>query len=110
MLLLTIVLTLARSAILASGSRDRTIKLWDVKTGKLLSTLSGHNDRVNSVSFGSQKDSQDPLILVSGSDDNAIKFWELDTTLEALLKRSCDRVSNYLTNNPVSEEDKKLCP
>ena len=31
---------------LASGSRDKTIKLWDVKTGKERATLKGHTDEV----------------------------------------------------------------
>jgi hypothetical protein len=30
---------------LTSGSRDKTVKLWDTKTGKLLQTLTGHDTR-----------------------------------------------------------------
>ena len=37
--------------ILASGSADGTIRLWDVPTGKHLQTLTGHTDSVSSVSF-----------------------------------------------------------
>jgi len=37
--------------LLASGSYDNTIKLWEVATGKLLKTLEGHKDDVYSVSF-----------------------------------------------------------
>ena len=29
---------------LASGSDDKTIKLWNLKTGDLLHTLTGHED------------------------------------------------------------------
>ena len=36
---------------LASGSYDKTIKLWDVATGQLKSTLTGHSAKVNSVQF-----------------------------------------------------------
>src|SRR5438094_5997187 len=36
---------------IASGSRDRTVKLWDAATGKLLRTLTGHRDAVLSVTF-----------------------------------------------------------
>ena len=35
---------------LASGSEDKTIRLWDVKTGKLRKTLA-HTDQVNHVLF-----------------------------------------------------------
>ena len=55
--------------ILASGSGDRTIKLWNKNTGDLLRTLSGHGDVVFSVAF----DSND--ILASGSSDFTIKLW-----------------------------------
>ncbi len=59
---------------LASGSWDNTIKLWEVKTGKLLQTLEGHQDLVLSIAF-----SFNGLFLVSGSADNTIKLWEVST-------------------------------
>jgi len=34
-----------------SGSRDRTVRLWDAATGALLQTLEGHTDSVFSVAF-----------------------------------------------------------
>ena len=36
---------------MASGSYDHTVKIWDVKTGNNLMTLTGHNNYVNSVNF-----------------------------------------------------------
>jgi parallel beta-helix repeat protein len=58
--------------ILASGSWDWTIKLWDVATGKEIRTLSGHTGSVHSVAF-----SPDGKILASGSDE--IKLWDVTT-------------------------------
>ena len=58
--------------ILASGSEDMTIKLWDVKTGKLFMTLKGHRDDINSVEF-----SPDGKFLVSSSCDQTIRIWDL---------------------------------
>ncbi|MGB7084594.1 MAG: NB-ARC domain-containing protein, partial [Phormidesmis sp.] len=55
---------------LMSGSADRTIKLWDVKTGECLQTLEGHSNWVMSVAF-----SPDGERLVSGSADRTIKLW-----------------------------------
>jgi WD40 repeat protein len=37
------------SQTVASGSDDKTIKLWDAKTGKELQTLEGHSDSVASI-------------------------------------------------------------
>jgi energy-coupling factor transporter ATP-binding protein EcfA2 len=62
---------------LVSGSRDKTIKLWNVETGKEIRTLKGHDSSVNSVNF-----SPDGKTLVSGSRDNTIKLWNLETGKE----------------------------
>ena len=59
---------------LASGSDDRTIKLWDAATGSLQRTLEGHSSPVNSVAF-----SPDGTQLASGSDDRTIKLWDAAT-------------------------------
>ena len=49
---------------LASGSQDRTIRLWNPNNGNLKRTLTGHRDAVNSVAF-----SPDGRTLASGSWD-----------------------------------------
>jgi WD40 repeat protein len=59
---------------LASGSWDKTIKLWNVKTGNLLQTLTGHSDQVRSVAY-----SPDGQTLASGSSDKTIKLWNVRT-------------------------------
>jgi len=58
--------------LLASGSYDKTIKLWEVATGSLVRTLRGHTDWVSSVAF-----SPDGKLLASGSSDNTIKLWNV---------------------------------
>jgi WD40 repeat protein len=52
------------STILASGSADKSICLWDVKTGQKKKQLDGHTDAVTSICF-----SPDSTILASGSED-----------------------------------------
>jgi WD40 repeat protein len=38
-------------ALLASGSNDKTVRLWRVADGTPVRTLEGHTDQVNSVAF-----------------------------------------------------------
>ncbi|BAY24098.1 protein kinase [Calothrix sp. NIES-2100] len=59
---------------LFASNSDRTIKLWNIATGKQISTLEGHSQRVNVVSISPNGET-----LVSGSDDNTIKVWNLAT-------------------------------
>src|SRR5258708_30736667 len=69
--------------LLASASKDKTIKLWDPHTGEHLMTLEGHSSSVMSVAF-----SPDGGLLASASGDKTIKLWDPHTgehlrTLEA---------------------------
>jgi serine/threonine protein kinase len=76
---------------LASGSRDNTIKLWDVNSGQLLRTLTGHSDSVDSVAF-----SPDGRTLASGGydQDHTIKLWDAASgqLLRTLLLQEGDAV------------------
>jgi eukaryotic-like serine/threonine-protein kinase len=65
------------SKLLASGSDDSTVKLWDVTSGRELKTLKGHTWNVISVDF-----SPDGRTLASGSRDYAIKLWDVDSGRE----------------------------
>lgn len=59
---------------LASGSKDRTIKLWDAQTGQLLRTLTGHTGNVNSLAWNADRQT-----LASSSLDKTIKLWNAQT-------------------------------
>ncbi len=67
-------LKLITPSILASGSKDGTIKLWDITTGQLIRTLTGHTDDILwSV------DLLNSQTLVSGSGYRTIKLWNWST-------------------------------
>ena len=59
---------------LISSSGDKTIKIWNLRTGELRSTLSAHADMVLSIAL-----SPDGQTLASGSWDRTIKIWNLRT-------------------------------
>ncbi len=60
--------------VLASGSHDKTVKLWNVEIGQEIRTLTAHSDWVNSVAF-----SPDGKTLASGSRDKTVKLWNIET-------------------------------
>jgi len=62
------------AAVLATGSADRTIKLWNYRTGKCLRTLPGHTSWIWSVAF-----SPDSQYLASTSYDQTVKLWDVRT-------------------------------
>jgi F-box/WD-40 domain protein MET30 len=58
--------------ILASGSYDGTIKIWDLETGKVLRTLVGHTSGIRCLQFSGSR-------LFSGGMDRTIRIWEWET-------------------------------
>ena len=52
----------------ASASFDKSVKVWDGKSGKFVSTLRGHVRAVYQISW-----SADGKLLVSGSSDSTVK-------------------------------------
>ena len=56
--------------LVASGSHEGTIRLWETAHGRLVATLQGHTGGVQSVAL-----SGDGRVLVSGSHDGTIKLW-----------------------------------
>jgi len=59
---------------LAVPSEDKTIRLWDAKTGKCLNTLEGHTAGVWRVAFNPTDST-----MASGSEDNMVKLWNTQT-------------------------------
>ena len=71
---------------LASGSLDKTVKLWDVRSGTCVKTLAGHTYAVYSVcEVGG--------MLASASWDNTVKLWPMTTIKNDVKKYGAQRVS-----------------
>lgn len=61
-------------SMLASGSSDGTVCLWDVREKRLVHTFRGHSDWVNAVSW-----SPDGSCIASASSDGTVKIWNINT-------------------------------
>jgi len=57
-----------------SGSEDRTLKIWDLRTGQLLRSLAGHQAGINAVAM-----SPDKRWALSASGDRTLKLWEVES-------------------------------
>ena len=64
----------AQGGRLASGSRDKTVRLWEAESGKLLRTLKQYNATVWSVAFDAQGNR-----LAGGSSDATVNLWEAES-------------------------------
>jgi hypothetical protein len=56
---------------IASGGRDRVVRLWDAERGEELVRLPGHTNYIFSLAF-----SPDGVTLASGSGDSTVRLWE----------------------------------
>eukprot|EP00744_Colponema_vietnamica_P000288 GILI01000516.1.p1 GENE.GILI01000516.1~~GILI01000516.1.p1 ORF type:complete len:331 (+),score=122.56 GILI01000516.1:33-995(+) len=83
-----------------SASWDRSLRLWNLKTGESISKFLGHTHDVNSVAF-----SPDNRQIVSGGRDNKIKIWNVKGECMYTVERdghtdwvNCVRFSPSATN------------
>jgi WD40 repeat protein len=57
-----------------SGSHDRTVKLWEAGTGRLIRTFIGHTLPISSIAV-----SPDGSRILSGGNDTTLKLWNTTT-------------------------------
>jgi WD40 repeat protein len=69
--------------VLFTGSYDKTIKLWDIKSGNCLSTMRNHTSWVSSIQYDPAYD-----FLLSGSWDCTIRLWNMKTMHNTLTLNS----------------------
>ena len=62
----------ASASMVLSGSADKTVRLWDLRTSKCVRTMEGHSDAVCSVDMDGHC-----RTAVSGSFDKSAKLWDL---------------------------------
>ena len=86
--------------LLATGSMDKTAKLWSTETRALLKSFEGHSDSVLSVAL-----SRDGKRLVTSSSDNTTKLWNTET---GALLHSFEGHSDSVLSVALSEDGKRL--
>lgn len=58
---------------LISGSSDGTVRIWNIKTGKEISTVVIHKESINSVKFFPCGN-----LAISVADDNTLRVWNIN--------------------------------
>jgi len=74
-----------------TAERDRTLKLWDIESGRQLRTFAGHSAEVLSIAF-----SPDGGSALSGSADETIKLWDVASGREIRTFKHSGRVTSIV--------------
>jgi WD40 repeat protein len=95
-------------SILASGSADGDIRLWDAKTHELLGILPAQQKAVQAIVFSPSEG-----ILASVGEDNSIIFW--DAGVDGWINEACRIANRNLTPQEWStymgsRSYRKTCP
>jgi WD40 repeat protein len=85
------------SNFVATGSRDKSIKLWELSTGREVRSFLGHELSVTSIRF-----SPDGKTLLSGSNDKTVRGWDV-TTGKELFKMN---TGSFITDLAISNNGK----
>ena len=92
-----------------SASSDKTLKIWELETGKERCTFAEHSSWVNGVAV-----SPDGQYIISALSDNTVKMWELKTGKEVQILAGHSDLVNGVAVSPNGQfivsvsEDQKL--
>jgi glucose repression regulatory protein TUP1 len=64
---------------LATGSEDKVIRVWDISTGTIVNSFTGHEDHIYSLDYSSNG-----RMIASGSGDRTVRLWDLDSGQQIL--------------------------
>jgi len=103
---------------LASGSCDKTIKVWNAVSGICIFTLKGHEDSISSLMQINQYRSNSKVLIISSGQDKKVKIWDLenknccfdikfqDDTINSIIQLSKNSYLNYyMYNNTINYDN-----
>jgi WD40 repeat protein len=92
-----------KDSTLATGHDDSSIRLWDLKTGRLRRTLVGHERPIHDIEF-----SPDGSTLISSSHDHAIRLWSVEHGRSyGVLHRGHSEIGTGESRLSVSEDGRR---
>lgn len=80
----------------ATGSEDTTIRLWNIDTGEAIGVLTGHQKSVETIAFHPHQSG----LLFSGDRSSQIKLWQVDPAEELISIDSQQAKVNCLAISP----------
>lgn len=94
----------SRSLYLISGSKDHTLRVWDIRQLLQLFVFSGDSGHVKCISVSS-----DEKFVITGSKDKLVRIWNLSTkALEKTLPRH-ESIINFIYFIPFSNNFLSCC-
>jgi WD40 repeat protein len=85
------------SNLVATGSRDKSAKLWEVSTGREVRSFLGHEGSINCIDF-----THDGKWMITSSGDQTAKIWEVATGKEVFSTPPADKLLTAAAFSPDS--------
>ncbi|KAG0015270.1 hypothetical protein BGZ80_009949 [Entomortierella chlamydospora] len=84
---------------IVTGSWDKTVRLWDAKTGQCIRILQGHDELVTSVVYSPSGE-----LVASRSDDKTVRLWNVENSVCVHVLQGHNDVLGSLAFSPTEDQ------